>query len=302
MRYIKTIGTCRFGFGGSEVVPDIKSDRLLAHKIKDINKKTTEVLDALVPGWKGFRQQPPRMNPEDVLDILTEIRNKTAQAIIDSCGIQEIAPHEAWEVLLGNDVYSSLRRKILKDLHNELGEYCKQLEATIQTEFGKVKKEEYWPRAWMVNDKSICAMLNEYPYFVPILNILWKRSKHLDSKESLDRKERYGINDRGMHRDMKGKLQHCALLPEFTYDQVARELGKSAQLVQKYLKAMCDIGILRMFHQKGRHPFTVYSIGYWSEWINNRFKVNPYLQEGVYGKKGPMYQKLVDFRIKYNVG
>jgi len=39
MRYIKTIGTCRFGLGASEFVPDIKSDRLLEIKLEDTRNK-----------------------------------------------------------------------------------------------------------------------------------------------------------------------------------------------------------------------------------------------------------------------
>lgn len=244
----------------NQVMPEFNRNPVLAHKIRDINKKTTEVLDALVPGWKGFRQQPPRMNPEDVLDILTEIRNKTAQAIIDSCGIHEIAPHEAWEVLLGNDIYSSIRKKILKELHNELGEYCKQLEATFPVEFGRAKKEEDWPKSlgWMQKDKKIWAMMNRWEHFAPLLNLM--KRKHLNHEDSQTLAEKIG----------KGK--GLILLPRLNFESIAKELKISTGTVKKYVAALVKIGVLQMVQRPCPGQHAMYAIGYWHEFKNKKGK------------------------------
>jgi len=59
MRYIEPIGSCRFGFGASEVVPNIKSDRLLAGlyqeaKFKSNNHKVSSLGGAGgVQAWFG---------------------------------------------------------------------------------------------------------------------------------------------------------------------------------------------------------------------------------------------------------
>lgn len=55
MRYIGPIGTCRFGFGGSEVVPDIKSDRLLAVILAQLKRPLKDAAALNATRWRLYQ-------------------------------------------------------------------------------------------------------------------------------------------------------------------------------------------------------------------------------------------------------
>ncbi len=160
-----------------------------------------------------------------------------------------------------------------------------------------VRQKEHWPAKWMTTDKDIRAMLHKYPHFVPILNVMMRERNHLSYGESLILAEKRGFET---HKDANGQERHVALLPEtLTPKVIAKEIGKSVSLVHKYLKAMIDIGVLMRSRQTGPNAYSVYSIGYWVEW-ENRCRIMLYLQEKLYGKKGPLYQELLSFNIEFN--
>ncbi|RQW88572.1 MAG: winged helix-turn-helix transcriptional regulator [Geobacter sp.] len=288
---------------------EIENDPDLFHKISEIPQLTNKSLDAIVPGWKKFRQQKPKLDPLTIFSGLAGVWNTWKDEVLELVyGESSGDVHEAWSEILENDFYSQSRKQVVTGLHKQLLEYCEQFKATFPAEFGRANKNEnYWPAKWMTNDKGMRAMLNRYEHFSAILNIMWRKRKHIDYQGSLNLREKLGLGERadaGMIVDANGKERYCALLPaDLTHEDIAKELGKSAQLVQKYLKAMCDIGVIKRFHQKGRNPFTVYSIGYWVEWENKQ-RVMPFLQQKKYGKKESpeMYQRLIDFKVAFNTG
>jgi hypothetical protein len=280
----------------------------LFYKVKEIPKVTNDTLDALVFEWKQFRQQKYVMPRTHVFTGLAKIYEDAKDIVFQRYGTSDNI-NELWASCDDDDY---LQKNVVTGLCKELQEYCAQLKETFPEYFGKTKREETWPAKWMTNDKGIRLMLNRCKHFSPIMNVMWKRRNELGYQGSLNLGEKLGINDDEGLCIVNGKEKHRALLPEtLTFEVIAKEIGKSAQLVQKYIKAMCDIGILFQFRKYGPGGFTALSIGYWEV---ARFKkgdatvktdrVMPYLQQKKCGKKDSpeMYQRLIDFKVDFNTG
>lgn len=282
---------------------EIEENPNLFLKVRNIPKLTNKTLDVLVPGWKSFRQEKPKLNRCYVISRLEQITRETKDYILESASNTNI--DIAWsDIVEENIYYDPIRKTIVTRIYNQLQEYCVLLREAFPKEFDKEKRDEkHWPAKWMQNDKEIRAMLIKFPHFESILNILWRQRKRQDYQQSQKQMERLLVDvndDEKKIVDSSESDRDRALLPEsVTYESIAKELGKSVSLVQKYVKAMNDIGVLKVYSQKGRNSFTILSIGYWTEW-NKKNRVIPYLQEKVYGKKGPKYQDLVNFRVDYN--
>jgi hypothetical protein len=280
---------------------EIEEDPYRLRKVKELSELTNRTLDAIASDWKQFRQQEPKLHREDLFSRLSTIWDEAAEEVIAKVfGESGGDVHDAWREIVNEEFYAKERKEIVTGLYKRLVEYADEIKETFEQEFAKGKRqEEPWPAKWMTNDKDIRAMLNKYPHFVSILNVMMRKRKHLNYDESLILAEKVGF---GTYRDAKGQERRIAPLPEsLTPEVIAKEIGKSVSLVHKYLKAMIDIGVLMRSRQTGPNAYSVYSIGYWAERQNKQKGVLPFLQKWLYGKGGPSYQKLLSFSVDYNV-
>lgn len=118
----------------------------------------------------------------------------------------------------------------------------------------------------------------KYSYFSAIMNFIDKLTRYLKVEEYDKMVALYKTATDGrkyLHPDSKKKYQYASFLVNREFkDKISKELGCSISTIEKYIKAYCKAGILKMFGQHGSHGGVLYSDGYYIKTHSWRHKIN----------------------------
>ncbi len=184
-----------------------------------------------------------------------------------------------------------------KDLEKQKEDILYHVEAVILNEFNKAFKSgseylernhgpqlrharrERFPLGWMKDGGKIEAnIIDKYSYFSAIMNFIDKLTRYLKVEEYDKMVALYKTATDGrkyLHPDSKEEYQFSSFLVNRSFkDRISKELGCSISTIEKYIKAFCKAGILKMFGQRGSRGGVLYSDGYYVEKSSWRHKVN----------------------------
>lgn len=130
------------------------------------------------------------------------------------------------------------------------------------------RKEDIYPRQWMLNDKRIYNALETYPLTVPLLNYLFNLNRYIKGQEYKDMVELCdSVTDGKIYN---GKWNLSAFITDKAfYHDITKRFGYSKIYIQKCLKAFEQTGIILKIGtvKKGRgRPATLYADGYFVEY------------------------------------
>ena len=127
---------------------------------------------------------------------------------------------------------------------------------------------------WMMKDERILERLKHFEYTVPILNYLWKYNRGIRGKELKEIIAFTEKKTKRKHINLKSgkKYEHAIFITNKEFlNEMCEAVGCSVIYIQKYLTALCKIGIIEKLGNDGRNG-TVYADGYYVPYDDKCYK------------------------------
>jgi hypothetical protein len=158
----------------------------------------------------------------------------------------------------------------LKDAAKSALKDAERLVSHIKSEYKECLNYKKGIPGWMYSNKGIREMMNKKKLFIPILNYV--KNHYLKQNDSREVQNNYGIKDY-IHVFEKGKrageeIKADYVIVQLNYEEMIDSISSegyqiSIPSVRKYLKAFCDIGILKNLGKRGSNGQNIYASGWW---------------------------------------
>ncbi|MCK9390826.1 MAG: hypothetical protein M0Q01_04585 [Syntrophales bacterium] len=182
------------------------------------------------------------------------------------------------EYKLDEDGYFDVRSDIIKAVFAANNDFTKYLKDNFQAELS-YRKNDLFPRKWMLDDRQIKNAIDRCSRFLPIMNALHNRNRDsrgeelkvmkaeadkIIGKRRIDilKKEAayisYFVGNAHFYADLKGRTD----IPINT--------------IKKYIQAFVKIGIIKKIHDGGSKG-TLYADGWFQQMPDNKLRKFPFL-------------------------
>jgi len=169
-----------------------------------------------------------------------------------------------------------LECKAITDFYNTLTTYREHIEKTCLRQLGG-KKLQYAPQ-WMIEDPAIEPLIQKYK-ICEILNELEKKdSRSVKTKKPF--RYLFQLDEPKYH----GRYPYaCFITNQSFYQSILPELDIQKITLQKYFKALCDVGAIKKLDGAGRVDVrkneTLYALGYLSDFKGTNNKLNRFMTQ-----------------------